>query len=39
MVDPVRIHRLALEELATRSDVFGEAYGDTDTGRMRPPLL
>jgi hypothetical protein len=39
MVDPIRIHRPTLEELATRSDVFGETHRDTNPCRVRPPLL
>jgi hypothetical protein len=39
MVDPVGIHRLALEELATGFNVFGETEGDADSCRVRPPFL
>jgi hypothetical protein len=39
VVDPVRIHRLALEEFGTGADVFGEAHRYLDSGGVRPPLL
>jgi hypothetical protein len=39
VVDQVRINRSTLEQIATGSDVFGEAHRDTNPCRVRPPLL